>query len=592
MKVIMVFISFLLLNSLWAFTDVPAGNVSGVFNLSGSPYRINGDITIPNGQTLTVNPGVQVLFSGAYRLKVDGRLVAVGTQADSIRFNITGSATTWKGIRFCHTAATNDSSLIDYCVLENGNASGGSTDIDNAGGALYSQLFSKLRIAHSRFSNNYSVSGGGAAYFDQCDIVIRNCIFSYNNTPAHGGGLQTVTATEPYQSNRIRIYDSTFNHNYGSWGGGVFIAGSTGSVVDNCHFDGDASYEGGGIMMHSSEDLLVTHCVITRCISNHIGGGINCTYGNATLSFNSISGCYFSNGWDNPSGMGIGIQYGGPYLVYNNIIYNNLAENTFAAHAGGVRLADCSYELVNNAIYNNGASQDAGVLASSWTTGNKIWNNTITNNACAYIGGLRVEGYADIRNNIIWGNSPAIQIRIQTDGTNQIWMFNDIENGLSSFEISDSPNWNAATQYMSNIAMNPLFAAPTAGAGVSYDGASSSWQIPAGSPCRNAGDPDLHMGMYSTDCLGNPRVDECRIDIGAYEYQNPLQPPRPVQVSRAGGNVVLLWSPVTLADNYAVYVSDNPDYGFMLLDNAPSHFVHNGAQIQRPLHIEMDKKYM
>ncbi|OGP66167.1 MAG: hypothetical protein A2169_14035, partial [Deltaproteobacteria bacterium RBG_13_47_9] len=52
--------------TLWEYdpafhTSIAAGNVSGTWTLANSPYHINGEITIPNDSTLTIEPGVEVL---------------------------------------------------------------------------------------------------------------------------------------------------------------------------------------------------------------------------------------------------------------------------------------------------------------------------------------------------------------------------------------------------------------------------------------------------------------------------------------------------------------------------------------------------
>jgi hypothetical protein len=56
--------------------------------LSGSPYLISGEVTIPTGVTLTIQPGVHIFFSGAKAgLQVDGgALAATGTVAAPIVF--------------------------------------------------------------------------------------------------------------------------------------------------------------------------------------------------------------------------------------------------------------------------------------------------------------------------------------------------------------------------------------------------------------------------------------------------------------------------------------------------------------------------
>ena len=50
---------------------IPGGDVFGTWDASGSPYLIDGDITIPTGATLTIEPGVDVLFQSWYSLTVN-----------------------------------------------------------------------------------------------------------------------------------------------------------------------------------------------------------------------------------------------------------------------------------------------------------------------------------------------------------------------------------------------------------------------------------------------------------------------------------------------------------------------------------------
>jgi len=571
---------FMCCQMLCALTNIPAGNISGVFTLSGSPYMINGDITIPNGHTLSISPGVQVIFTGAWKLAVDGRLLANGTPADSILFSTSDAATTWKGIRFYATSAANDSSFINYCILEKGNATGTSEPFENYGGALCVTQFSKLHLEHSRFSNNHSTTGGGACYFYRDDITVLNCIFSYNSTDGNGGGIESESLSDNHQLSKIRIYNCEFDHNSTQWGGGIYISTSEGSLIGNCRVDRNSSYGGGGVLISWSENCSVTGCNITKCVSNSRGGGILSENSSATFSNNSISGCYYTWDMDNPKGMGINVENGGPYIICNNNIFNNLAEYTFAAPAGGVRIINCSYQLVGNAIYNNQGSKAGGVLAYSWIQGNKIWNNTITNNYAGYTGGIWVEGYADIRNNIVWGNHTSYgQIQVSSDGTNQIWAYNDIQGGLDAYYIPNSPNWQVSTQYVNNIDAYPQFLSPTTFLGTGTVPVTTNWAIPNTSPCRNSGDPLMNLGVFTSDLAGNNRIDEERIDIGAYEYQNPLQPPQPVTISESGSLIKLSWNPVTQATGYSIYCSDNPYSGFTLLDNNPTHFILENGQI-------------
>ena len=88
-KSILSFAVILISCSLLRATDVPAGDVSGTWTRSGSPYNILGDIGIPYNQVLTIEPGVEVIFQGPYRLNVyQGDLIAVGTPGEMILFTM------------------------------------------------------------------------------------------------------------------------------------------------------------------------------------------------------------------------------------------------------------------------------------------------------------------------------------------------------------------------------------------------------------------------------------------------------------------------------------------------------------------------
>jgi len=43
------------------------GDVSGQWTKEGSLYLIDGEITVPQDQTLKIEPGVQVIFQGHYK---------------------------------------------------------------------------------------------------------------------------------------------------------------------------------------------------------------------------------------------------------------------------------------------------------------------------------------------------------------------------------------------------------------------------------------------------------------------------------------------------------------------------------------------
>jgi hypothetical protein len=72
--------------------------------------------------------------------------------------------------------------------------------------------------------------------------------------------------------------------------------------------------------------------------------------------------------------------------------------------------------------------------------------------------------------------------------------------------------------YQDLIVANPLFANPSSGAGIAYNGLLADWSLQQSSPCINSGTIDTTgLGLYSFDLTGNQRVQFGRVDIGAYE---------------------------------------------------------------------------
>ena len=79
-------------------------------------YRITGDVTLNEGDTLVIDPGVEILFMGYYSLDINGVIQANGTEQDSIKFTSgqpNKNPDDWQGIN-----VKGDNSYFNYSIVE------------------------------------------------------------------------------------------------------------------------------------------------------------------------------------------------------------------------------------------------------------------------------------------------------------------------------------------------------------------------------------------------------------------------------------------------------------------------------------------
>lgn len=295
---------------IYAQTEIPAGDVSGIWDQANSPYNINGEITILNDSTLTIEPGVEVIFTGHYKFNVQGRLRAIGTETDTIVFtindttgfhNLTIPDGGWHGIRFMDTPSNNDSSKIVYCKLQYGKANTGAGYYDRWGGALCANI-DKLLVSHCMFRNNTTYHTDknlttGGAIFIFGNPIIEYCEF-IENTSTFGSAMG-IWGSNIHPLVRNNYFHHNLGHgtiNIGSWSGS-----NTSPILINNIF---ASNHSNGLYTRDEDGHGIIH------FSNGSGAPVLI---NNTIVNNSCTG----------SGGGIFVNKGPTPMLINNIIYGN-----------------------------------------------------------------------------------------------------------------------------------------------------------------------------------------------------------------------------------------------------------------------------
>lgn len=185
---ILVFVVFILtIENTFSQTNIAGGEVTGIWEKTNSPYKILGNITIPDGGTLTIESGVEVIFEGQFKLDVKGRLLAIGTKTDSI--NLYSTTSKWKGIKFHSILSTNDSSKLVYCNIFNSHAISSdfprSANMDDFGGGISVYNYSKLLIQNCAIHDNEAYEGG-SLYAYASDITLINCSIYKNKAFSNG----------------------------------------------------------------------------------------------------------------------------------------------------------------------------------------------------------------------------------------------------------------------------------------------------------------------------------------------------------------------------------------------------------------------
>lgn len=265
-------------------TLVKNDTIKGVWSIAGSPYYIKGNIHVSKNTKLTIDPGVEVKFTGPYSLYVEGILIAKGSaklpihfnMVDSIEMSIYGSKsdtlkikdcnTNWKGIKFITTNLSSDSSLFDHCYISKVNATWGESN-DCTGGAISVMGKRNLTIQNCVITNNKAIIGG-AIFSRGADVLISNCTISNNSSHSDGGAFY-------FNKCSPRLINNKISENHSNEFGGGLVCDESNSLLINNLFSGNTARFGGAIALRNSEAKLINNTIANnKAIEN--GGGIHC----------------------------------------------------------------------------------------------------------------------------------------------------------------------------------------------------------------------------------------------------------------------------------------------------------------------------
>lgn len=436
------FVIQLVLISTCAFTQtiIPSGDVSGTWSLAASPYFVVGDILIPEDSTWIIEPGVVIELEHDVRVTVEGNILAIGTETDSIVFQAEEPDfhQAFEGFEFNQTSLNQDSSIFEFCRI--------SWTYKYSGGGFSFDSFSKCRISNCKIEYCYSTGSGGAIRCYESDIALRNNLFKDNVSLDGSGGAVSISFSN------LSLTGNTYLSNSAEYGADLYVGASTVTTVNETFWNGGpqaifavgstVSIENDTIYSYTSSGIYASESVISILNSvilenGHIsgsdgGGGVFCINSRLTLI-----GSVIENNETNGLGGGIYAKYCESIIENNSIIGNS------AGSFGGGVYIDSSFVLSNNLISGNTADQDngGGIFVDTSSVISIISYNTISNNSATNGGGIAFRFSSPtvvgdtLRNNV----ATSFGSGIYTKGTHSLISNNTLQGcGIATWFSSDS----------------------------------------------------------------------------------------------------------------------------------------------------------
>lgn len=463
---------------------------------------------------------------------------------------------------------------IDGFQITSGNADFGVINNDfSFGGGLFITggiTSSSLKINNCHFCRNFALFGGGI----NCSTlhpIITNCLFTENRAEFSGGGIwkagAAVDITTPFISHCI------FEGNTGR-GGGVFLDNVSGyhEIVDSDFYvnrtpdggdyGGAIAFDGGSTNQNSNFDI--SGCYFEEGKSSY-GASIyfGAFFNLSEVTFNfKVEDCEFLN---NQSGRGIvAVVNVGNCFVNLDIKESDFFQNCKDEPGSTIHIekstnAVCDINIDKCIFLENGFQGVQGSVFStihSQSDSLQISNSIFGKN---HRGILYSEGDAQIINSTIFRNGNSI---IRKDWDKEILINNSIFwEDLPLEKIFDNgPTITDTTLVMLGFNINHtilknencLFnGTDYCGDGMLYntypefrDTLNNDFSLRSCSPAINQGD-DLSIDTLDIffDFVGNPRILDSAVDLGAYETQDfeVLVPQSQNVKCHAGSDGAITW---------------------------------------------------
>lgn len=408
-----------------------------------------------------------------------------------------------------NTAALTNATVLDGFTIQGGNALagyGGYYNNANYNGAGIYNTAGAAVFNHLWIKNN--IASYGAGLYHTGNASYTNIIFSNNRTIG-----QYSRGSAVYNAGGFKLNQGTFENNkiiesasYPGYGAALFNAGL--AELRNVTFNNNTitNGQGGAIYSNSGASLTIANASFTGNKST-TGGAIFIANGTPVLT----DVVFMDNA---ATGMG-GAIYASGTLSLNRTVFSG---NTAVQHGGAI-WSNSIFKLENSTFSRNSVTSTSGYYGGAvyiYSGTAVLTNNTFSNNSINYskagvlnYGGAvyRNAGTVTINNSILWGNTRgtglADQLNLNIKANNSL-----IQGGFATG--------------LNIIDHDPLF----------KNGATDDFSLTGCSPAVNTGDNNL-APAGNKDLGGQERTASGIVDLGAFEYQEPVISLNPAMMPQA-----------------------------------------------------------
>lgn len=183
---------------LMAETEVSGPLATQTWSIEGSPYILIDDVEVMADETLSIDPGVEILGHQGTVLWVTGSVIAMGTENQPILFSHIEDEVIWDGVRIQEATKP---SYFEHCIFEYA-----STFHNHIHGGAVNLSGATATFRYCLFQYNHSNENSPAIYSNHSYATIEHCVFRWNDAGGSGaigcdvGGTMDVSYSVFYEN--------------------------------------------------------------------------------------------------------------------------------------------------------------------------------------------------------------------------------------------------------------------------------------------------------------------------------------------------------------------------------------------------------